>query len=393
MRDSERAPVGDAPRLGDDGAPVTVMVFTDFECPFCSRGRSILSDLRNQFGREVRVVFRNFPLPNHPHAREAAEAALEVRAQRGDPAFWRYHDLLFSHQGALATDDLARYAEIVGADASRLRRALEEGTHRSAVDGDLSLGARLGVDGTPAFVINGTLISGAQPYAVFEGLTAAILQRAAAIDDPREVYARMVASPLPAPPPPERPSRGAREPWEPVHALPVPASAPTQGPANAPVVLQVFSDFECGFCGRLRPTLAALHERFGDRLRIVWRDLPLDRHESAMRAAEAAREVRAQRGDAAFWRYHDLLFSHQDALGPDELARYATEVGADPRRVRAALADHRHEAVVRADIAAAQATGVRIATPMSFINGHAMGGARPLGEFVARIESLLPGAR
>lgn len=391
MRDSERVPVGDAPRLGPDSAAITVVVFSDFECPYCGRGRWTLSDLRSQFGDEVRVVWRNYPLPNHPHARAAAEAALEVRAQRGDAAFWRFHDLLFAHQTDLEEDDLARYAELVGADAARLRDALREGAHRSAVDGDIALANRLGVDGTPAFLVNGTMIAGAQPYSVFEALSAAVLQRAASIEDRREVYAQMVESPLPAPPPPpRRPSRGAREPWEPVHELAIPASAPSLGPASAPVVVQVFSDFECGFCGRLRPTLAALRERFGDRVRIVWRDLPLARHESAMQAAEAARELKAQRGDAGFWRFHDLLFTHQDALGVDDLARYATQAGGDARRLRAALADHRHAPVVRADIAAAQATGVSLGTPMTFINGHVVVGARPLEEFVARVESLLP---
>lgn len=316
---------------------------------------------------------------------------MEVRAQRGDAGFWRFHDIVFAHQDALDDDDLARYAEMVGADAARVREAIAEGSHRSEVDGDLALGARLGVDGTPAFVVNGTMIAGAQPYAVFEALASAVLRRAASISDPRDVYAAMVEDPLPAPPPPpRRAARPAREPWEPVHSLPIPDGAPSLGPRDAPVVLQVFSDFQCGFCARLRPTLEALRERFGARLRIVWRDLPLERHASAMRAAEAARELRAQRGDEGFWRFHDLLFAHQDALEVDDLARYAAEMGADPRRLRQALADRRHEAAVRADIAAAQGTGVRIGTPMAFLNGHAIVGARPLEEFVERVSSLLP---
>jgi protein-disulfide isomerase len=390
VRDSERVPVGDAPRLGPAAAPITVVVFSDFECPFCARGRSLVSDLRAQFEGDVRVVWRNFPLPGHRHARQAAEAAMEVRAQRGDAGFWRYHDILFAHQEALELDDLVRFAEMVGADGARLRAALEAGAHRSAVDGDIALGTRLGVDGTPAFVVNGTLIAGAQPYPVFEALGAAVLRRAAEIANPADVYAVMTEDPLPAPPPPRRASRPAREPWEPVHDAPVPADAPSLGPADAPVVLQVFSDFECGFCARLRPTLEALRERFGGQLRVVWRDLPLERHANALRAAEAAREVRAQRGDAGFWRFHDALFAHQDALETEDLARYAAEVGADPRRLRAALADHRHEALVRADIAAAQATGIRLGTPMVLVNGHAIVGARPLEEFVQRVQSLLP---
>lgn len=386
LRDAERVPVSDAPRLGPAEAPVTVVVFSDFECPHCARGRVVASDLRAMFPESVRLVWRNLPSASHAHARAAAEAAMEVRAQRGDEAFWRFHDIVFSHQDALGREDLERYAARVGVDLPRFRAALDEHLHGSAVDGDIALAERLGVDATPTFVVNGTVIAGAQPLAVFEELALAVMARARTIPDARDVYASMVADPLPAPP---RPARGGRESWERVHAVTPPSDAPSLGARDAPVVMQVFSDFECGFCGRVQPTLAALRAHFGPRLRVVWRDLPLSRHANAMRAAEAAREVRAQRGDEAFWRYHDALFAHQDALSVDDLARYAAEVGADAGRVRAALADRRHAPGVQADVAAANATGLRLGTPAFFINGHFMAGARPFEEFRARIESLL----
>lgn len=386
LRDSERIPVGDAPRAGPSDAPVTVVVFSDFECPHCARGRVVAADLRAMFPTEVRVVWRNLPSASHGHARMAAEAAMEVRAQRGDDAFWRFHDIVFANQDALGREDLERYAERVGADLPRLRAALQDHLHASAIDGDVALAERLGVDATPTFVVNGTTIAGAQPLSVFEELTVAVLRRARAVPDPREVYAAMVDDPLPAP---ARPSRGARESWERVHGVSVPADAPSLGARDAPVVMQVFSDFECGFCARVQPTIAALREHFAGRLRVVWRDLPLSRHPNAMRAAEAAREVRAQRGDEAFWRFHDLLFARQDALEAADLERYAVEVGADAARLRVAWADRRHAPGVQADIAAANASGLRLGTPAFFINGHFMAGARPFEEFRTRIASLL----
>ena len=140
------------------------------------------------------------------------------------------------------------------------------------------------------------------------------------------------------------------------------------------------------------PTLRALEESYGDRLRIVWRDFPLPFHANATQAAEAAREALAQRGAEGFWRFHDALFAHQDedgALTLPMLEATARAQGLDAARMREALRDHRHLAAIRADVAAAQATGVRMGTPAFFVNGHFMSGARPLDDFRARIDGLL----
>ncbi len=391
LDDSPLIPVAGAPMLGPATAPVTVVVFSDFQCPFCNRGRHVVADLRAAHPEFVRVVWRNLPLPRHPDASAAAEAALEAFAQGGDDLFWRFHDILFGHQDHLARADLERYAALAGLDVERFRRALDEGVHADAVRADMELASRLGADGTPAFFVNGTPIVGAQPIDVFEQLAAQIVDRAHAAEGSRSFYADMVRAPLAAP------DRGSgRSGWTEVHALPVPAEAPSLGPAEAPLVMQVFSDYQCPYCGRVEPTIAALRDHFGDRLRVVWRDYPLPGHERAMPAAEAAREVRAQRGDEAFWRYHDTLFEHQrdeEGLSPAALERYAVGLGVDARRLREALADHRHAAGIRADMEAITATGVRFGTPAFFVNGHFMSGARPLAEFTAKMQALLDAAR
>ncbi len=391
LEDSETVPVAGAPRMGDANAPVTVVVFSDFQCPYCNRGRSIASDLRAMFPDEVRVVWRNLPLPRHPHARPAAEAAMEVFAQRGDSGFWRFHDLLFAHQDALAPEDLERYAARVGVEMSRFRRAMSDHDHAAAIDGDIALAGRLGVDGTPSFVMNGTVIPGAQPLVVFEQLTLAVLDRARGISDPRRVYSAMVEAPLPAPERP-RPAPRRTEDFARVHTVPIPPGAPALGPEDAAVTVQVFSDFQCGFCARVEPTLAALRAHYGPRLRVVWRDYPLSFHAFATQAAEAAREAMAQRGPQGFWTYHDLLFAHQEddgGLSRPALERYAREMGMDLPRFRVALDDHRHLPAVQADQAAGTATGLRFGTPSFFINGHFLSGQRPLEEFRARIDGLL----
>ena len=259
------------------------------------------------------------------------------------------------------------------------------------MDGDVALAERLGVNGTPAFVLNGTAVVGLRPFAVFESTARLILARAAAMPDPTRVYVDMVRAPVALPADVDE-TRASVDPWADVHPLPVPATAPARGPATAPVVLQVFSDFECPYCARVRPTLDALQAHYGDRLRIVWRDLPLPRHAHALAAAEAAREVLAEHGAEAFWRMHDLLFAAQaseEGLSPAAIERLAIEAGADRARLRLALEDHRHRAVIDADIAAAGATRLRMGTPAFFVNGHFMSGARPLAEFRQRIDALL----
>ena len=382
LDDSDEIPVGASPVLGPRGAAVTVVVFSDFQCPYCNRGRHVLHDLRAAFPDDVRVVWKNLPLARHADAPAAAEAALEAFAQGGDAAFWRYHDLLFGHQDRLARADLERYAERLDLDLPRFRRALDDGVHTATVEAEAALAQRLGVDGTPAFFVNGTPVVGARPLAEFEEIATAVLARARQGVTAR-FYADMVSDPIAAP------EREGRSGWAEVHELATPADAPSIGATTAPVVLQVFSDFECPYCARVEPTLAALREHYAERLRVVWRDFPLPGHEHAMPAAEAAREVRAQRGEAAFWRFHDGLFARQGELTREVLEALAAPLEVDVARLREALDDHRHVAAIRADMAAIQATGVRFGTPAFFINGHFLAGARPAAEFRARIDGLL----
>jgi len=129
------------------------------------------------------------------------------------------------------------------------------------------------------------------------------------------------------------------------------ADAPALGDQNAKVTVEVCSDFQCPYCGQLAPTVHELHENYEELLRITWRNCPLPFHEHAMPAAEAAQEVQTQRGSAAFWAYHDLLFAHQHELGVDSLAALAGQIeGVDSSQVRAALVDHRHAAHVKSEL-------------------------------------------
>jgi Na+/H+ antiporter NhaA len=153
---------------GPDDAPVTIVEYGDFECPYCGRAESVLRELLAEHG-EVRYVWRHLPLTDvHPHAQLAAEAA-EAAADQG--AFWEYHDLLFDHQDALTVKDLLAYARQLGLDADRLQESLRKHLGAAHVASDVDSADLSGVSGTPTFFVNGRRHQGAYDIA---SLTAAV---------------------------------------------------------------------------------------------------------------------------------------------------------------------------------------------------------------------------
>ncbi len=139
---------------GPADAPVTLVEYGDFECPYCGVASRAVSELEEKYGDRLRVVFRSFPLEQHRHAQAAAEAA-EFAADHGK--FWELHDTLYRHQDALAEADLARYARDVSLDADALATALREKTYAGIVDDTKQAGEDSGIPGTPAFFLNGIL--------------------------------------------------------------------------------------------------------------------------------------------------------------------------------------------------------------------------------------------
>ena len=162
-------PVGDRDHiLGPPAAPVTLVEYGDFECPFCGLAYPAVKELRRQFADRLRFVFRHFPRPEHPHARHAAEAA-EASAAQG--SFWEMHDLLFEHQKALEDDHLRQYAAQLGLDTGRFGTELAGHVHRDRVQADVLSAIASGSHGTPTFFINGRRHEGAWQ---FEDLMAAV---------------------------------------------------------------------------------------------------------------------------------------------------------------------------------------------------------------------------
>lgn len=149
------------PAKGPADAPVTIVEFSDFQCPFCSRVNPTLQGVREKYGDKVRIVFRQFPLDQiHKEARKAGEASL-CAAEQDKDLFWKLHDSMFADQGKLSVAALKAKAEALeGLDASSFNECLDSGRYAERVQEDVEAGARAGVTGTPSFFVNGRFLSG-----------------------------------------------------------------------------------------------------------------------------------------------------------------------------------------------------------------------------------------
>lgn len=158
--------VGEAPFKGGSDAKVTIVEFSDFQCPFCSKGAQVLSALEKKYGNKVKIAFKHYPLPFHAQARIAAEASMCANEQ-SSKLFWKMHDAMFADQSKLDKDNLIATAKKVGVKEVEFKTCLESGKFKAKVDADVAQGAAIGIKSTPTFYINGKLISGAQPLEVF----------------------------------------------------------------------------------------------------------------------------------------------------------------------------------------------------------------------------------
>ena len=149
------------PMRGPANAPVTIVEFSDFQCPYCGREAPVIERVMKDYDGKVRLVFRHYPLDFHPFAQKAAEAGACAQDQG---KFWELHDKMFGNQSKLTVDDLKGYAKTLGMDASKFDKCLDSGEKKALVEEDMKAGTAAGVSGTPAFFINGVFINGAQPY-------------------------------------------------------------------------------------------------------------------------------------------------------------------------------------------------------------------------------------
>lgn len=150
---------------GPENAPVTIIEFSDYQCPFCQKVHPTLNEVLAKYPEQVRLVYRHFAIASHARAKPAAHAA-ECAGAQGK--FWEYHELIFANTSALTDADLEKFAKTAGLDLKEYRRCMKENRFSNKIDQDLADAEAVGIEGTPTFVINGRVLTGAKPYKEFE---------------------------------------------------------------------------------------------------------------------------------------------------------------------------------------------------------------------------------
>jgi protein-disulfide isomerase len=367
----------DDPARGPADAKLTVVLFSDFQCPFCARVEPSLAQLEQAFPGKVRIVWKHQPLPMHP---QALPAALAAEAAREQGKFWPMHAKLFAGQQALSPETISRAAKDAGLDGRRFDQALKAKKGEARIQEDQKLAGQVGANGTPTMFFNCRQVVGAQPFERLRAVAEEELKKAdQAAAKGLTGYAALCKANVAAAP--------AQAP----QAAAVPASIelrpddPVRGNPKAPVTIVLFSDFQCPFCARVGPTLDEAVRTYGDKVRIVWKHQPLSFHPNALPAAKAAEAAREQ---GKFWQMHDRLFSSQRELSDAAYERIARELGLDMRRFDAALRSGKGEARIQDDQKLAARIGAQ-ATPTMFVNGEKVEGAVPFATLKAVIDRKL----
>jgi protein-disulfide isomerase len=384
-----RVPVDGLPSIGDARALVTIVAFTDYQCPYCSHAEGTLTQLRQSYGSDVRIVVAEAPLPMHEHARPAALAALAASEQG---AF----DLMRARLFAGPLDDAAieRAASDLGLDL----RSFDADRTGSAV-ADLArsqaLADHLGVHGTPSFFINGRRLVGAQPIEQFRAIIDERLAAARALVGSgvraQDVYAQTVANGAERVEEPAgdhgpgcggdgecKGGEGGDAPaiGDTVEKVPTDGAA-SRGPSRAPITIVEFADYECPFCARAEAIVHAVEQAHPGEVRFFFKNLPLPFHTHARLMARAAVAADAQ---GHFWEMHDRLFTLASPVDRPALDRAAQDLGLDVTRFDRDLDDASLDARIDADDADGKTLGVK-GTPTFFVNGRRIVGAQPAAVF------------
>ncbi len=364
---------------------VTIVEFSDFQCPFCSKVTATFDEAIKAFPEDVRLVFKQFPLPMHKDAQLAAEASLAAHEQG---KFWEFHDKMFANQKALTRADLEKYATELALDLEKFKKALDDGTYKERVKADMELGKKFQVRSTPSFFVNGKPQKGAMNIDALKKIVEEEKAAAQKLVDGgakrEEIYARIMRAAKDtreAPKQEDRPRPGAPDPAT-NYAVTTGEGRPSWGKPDALVTIVEFSDFQCPFCSRVNPAIQQIKDAHPNDVRIVFKQLPLPMHPQARIAAKASLAADRQ---GKFWDMYDKLFANQKDLNEENFAKWAGEIGLNVDKFKKDLADPKLEDITKEDEATARKFGAN-GTPAFFVNGRHLSGAQPFEKFDALIK-------
>jgi protein-disulfide isomerase len=377
-------PVDGRPSKGPDDALVTIIEFSDFECPFCLRVQTTLTELERRYGKDLRIVYRHQPLSFHKNAHDAALAAAAADRQG---KFWEMHDLLFQMTAARQLGNYDALAQQLGLDVQQFQADMADPKLAELIALDQKVAAQFGATGTPAFFVNGRYFSGAQPIENFAALIDEELRAAKAYKAKHKVagdklYASMSRdweTQLSAPPIAEH-SRQT------ISVKDLPATGKTNKPA---ISIVGCIDFDCPYCSRgaamIEQVLAT--KPYADKVGYYALNFPLPMHanaEGAHRAAIAAGE------QGKFWEMHALLYADIKRRSMPEYEAMATQLGLDLDKFRADWASQATTDKLTADKAVCTKLGVT-GTPTYFVNGRKTRGAIPFDMMATVLDEELAG--
>ena len=329
-------------------APVVeIVLFSDFQCPFCAQLAAPMRELEASGvdGVALSIRFKHFPLGIHPNAPLAHRAALAAAEQH---RFWEMHDLLFANRQRAQREDLVGYARTLGLDLQRFEADLDSDRVGRAIQADMSEGAQRKVSATPTFYVNGREYVGSRTLAQLKQIVIGEQWRLRALAD-------------------------------------IPRDALSRGPAAAPVTVEFFADLQSPVTRPAMTVLNTVAERYPQDVRVVFRNFPLAFHPQAPLAHEAA--MIASR-DGRFWEFVASLLDHQDAVREPDLIALAGRLGLDARAFADALRDRRYTPRVQADLDEGGRRGIH-GSPAVIVNGKRIDGVPNLQTLIDDIDAAL----
>jgi protein-disulfide isomerase len=340
--------------LNSQPAPLTataerleIVVYSDFQCPFCAQfapsARALQSD--GVDGMKTTVTFKNFPLSIHPNAQLAHQAGMAAKEQG---KFWEMHDLLFGNQHRVERADLIGYAQKIGLDIRRFERDMDSDRVKQVIAADVADGAKVGVTGTPSFLINGKIYSGSRTLAQLQDLVSGEQRRARALAE-------------------------------------VPEALMSKGASDSAVTLEFFADLQSPISRHALELVEQAVGEYASTVRVQFRNFPLAFHPQAALAHEAAM-IAAHEG--LFWEFAHFVLQHQDSLREQDLVAYAGSVGLDVFRFAGSLREHRYGPRVDADVIAGQSHGLH-GSPVIIINETRIDGVPTVPRLIECIEAAL----
>ncbi len=342
----------DAIKGDNSKAIVTIVEFSDFQCPFCSRAAATVTQLEKDYGDKIRVVFKHTPLPFHPNAKPASLATIAAQKQG---KFWEFYDKCFANQGTLTEENFQTWAKELGLNIDKFNADRKDPAAAKQIEDDQALGASVSVRGTPGFMINGHKIAGAMPIGVFKAVIDDEIKKAGN-NKGQGYYDEVIAK-----------GKVFSELGDKVVDIQV-DGLPFKGPKDAKVTIVEFSDFQCPFCSRITDPIKLAQEARADKVKIVFAHYPLPFHQFAKPASIAAQEAWDE-DPAKFWKVYEALFANQKDLSEDKIAAVAKEAGVDMAKLKAATDSKKWDKFLESTIEMGSKVGVE-GTPTVFINGH-----------------------